>query len=769
MRMNIFAKIMLPVSLIFTVSLASLSYYAYWIQKDTTVALIAETASSSLEQFSQRIGMAEDALTSMQKALNFNYIRSTKLFRALIELMPDSFSDTDYFINLAKDTGFDEFHITDEDAVLSWGNITAFHGFDFKKTDQTRPFLPALKDIDYTNAQEPQLRGADKNYFQYISVARRVKPGIIQIGLVPREREELFASSGFDAQVAATKVGKDGIVFILDSNGTVLAHSQTQLKGTKIDEAIHKNIRKAEAGTFTLSQGAQNVLYQYKKIYDMTAVVALPLGRYYGELGEIRTTFIMTTASILLLSFIIMFFWLKHIIALPIKKGKQFASEVASGNYSASWHCASEDEFQELADLFNLSFSSVVRKVHWFEAILDALPTPISVVNTNRQWEFVNKAAEDSLGKQRKDLLGRPCNTWKRSLCATENCALECLSQGKPFRHDVEKNTGKEFSVNAASIKDDNNTTIGYIEFFADITDLIAAQNKAQQALAEGMHGAAKRVEKTVNIVMDTSTGLISDVQMLKTSSDIQAQRTAQTADYISSLSNSIEHVAQMAQTTAADTNAMNREAKDGTVLLNTMIAEMNIVNASTQDMTMSLVLLGKQTEGIIKIMDTISDIADQTNLLALNAAIEAARAGDAGRGFAVVADEVRKLAEKTMQATHEVASVVGNITQNTDMNIKNMAKVAKAVDTNVAQAAQVGDAIKKVCAIIVNTTEQVHTIALTSQEQARQSASVSHDIQEVNTLVIEKARSLEEASRSLEQLVETAQELGRLVVEMKK
>lgn len=102
-------------------------------------------------------------------------------------------------------------------------------------------------------------------------------------------------------------------------------------------------------------------------------------------------------------------------------------------------------------------------------------------------------------------------------------------------------------------------------------------------------------------------------------------------------------------------------------------------------------------SDEIEKFVGVIRDISDQTNLLALNAAIEAARAGESGRGFAVVADEVRNLARKASEASDEIATLVGQISDQTHVASDDIGQVDMLSSEVVSSAEQIKSGVAQV------------------------------------------------------------------------
>ncbi|WP_428559526.1 MAG: methyl-accepting chemotaxis protein [Solidesulfovibrio sp. DCME] len=291
-----------------------------------------------------------------------------------------------------------------------------------------------------------------------------------------------------------------------------------------------------------------------------------------------------------------------------------------------------------------------------------------------------------------------------------------------------------------------------------------AARRQAEQARRAGMLQAAAQLEGIVSAVHTASESLSAQLSQSSQGSQEQSSRIAATATAMEEMNATVLAVAQSAADAAQTADAARRTANDGSEIVTRVIRSIGEIQAGAVSLKGDMQELGRQAEGIGRIMSVISDIADQTNLLALNAAIEAARAGEAGRGFAVVADEVRKLAEKTMAATKEVGEAIGSIQHGTRQNIDNVELAGRRIDEATALAGQSGESLAAIVGLVDRTTDQVRAIATAAEQQSCTTEEINRSIAAINHLATESAEVQQYSAGVVAGLAGQTQRLRSLV-----
>lgn len=183
------------------------------------------------------------------------------------------------------------------------------------------------------------------------------------------------------------------------------------------------------------------------------------------------------------------------------------------------------------------------------------------------------------------------------------------------------------------------------------------------------------------------------------------------------------------------------------------VIESVKNVNKAFNDLIVKTQGVGKNIIKVNEITSLINSISEQTNLLALNAAIEAARAGEAGRGFSVVAEEIRKLAEQSKDSSINIATIISEISKDTELMIETTDSVKSELQT---QEKNIFTAIKSFEDITVAVNEITPKINVAN--------SSVEDLNENKDVILEK---IEGASAISEEVSASAEEISASTEEM--
>ncbi|MFJ8518011.1 methyl-accepting chemotaxis protein [Lysinibacillus xylanilyticus] len=346
-------------------------------------------------------------------------------------------------------------------------------------------------------------------------------------------------------------------------------------------------------------------------------------------------------------------------------------------------------------------------------------------------------------------------------------------------------NPVKELQANMLKAGDGDLTMQGTYSSKDEIGQLTQSFN----SMINNIRNTVTKVTETANHVAEASEELnvnaaetTKATEMVANTMETIAHGSVEQLNNVSNTVNTVNELSTGVQQVAGNAQAVTELSGDSLSMVINGINAANQMNQQMMDITervngLSEVvdLLGKRSNDIGQIIDSITAIAEQTNLLALNAAIEAARAGEHGNGFAVVADEVRKLAEQSAVSSNQIEVLISETQKDTQKAVESMKLVTVGVNEGIKTTENTRTTFASIQGAIQSVTMQVEEVSAAVEQMAAGteeivgSMNTIHSITKSTTAGTESiSATTEEQMASMEEISSSAYALANLAEELR-
>ncbi len=609
-------------------------------------------------------------------------------------------------------------------------------------------------------------------YLTAYKPVRDVRDRIIAVIYVGRE----MLTRHVQKTIVEANIQGKGFAFAFDDKGQVLADVDEAKVGRSIAElGLSPDVLNGKDGFYRYTEAGVSKTVYVRCFAPWNWYVAVGMNdadMLQGADLEVVKSSAVAAVVLLILASLVTGFAMK-LVGAPLRDLVRYASCVARGDYDATIDYQSPDAIRDTISSVKTMVGEIKNKLGFSESILQGLSVPGIVTDTAEKIVYINQPCLDMLeiDASADDCHGLSLGEVFYGDGKRATVVAQVMQSGETVRDKDVTITGKKGGVrfvraNVSPLRDLDGNIIGGFCLYLDMTETRA---KERQILEQNSNIArvAAEANTIADLVSTAAEELTAQVEQAGRGSQLQTERTAETATAMEEMNATVLEVARNASQASENAGSAKQYAAKGADVVREAVASISRVNGMAAELRSNMDDLESRAREIGTIINVIEDIADQTNLLALNAAIEAARAGDAGRGFAVVADEVRKLAEKTMNATREVTEAIGRIQRGTSQSTKGTEMATQAIGEATVLAEKSGEVLEAIVGMVDETALQVQSIATASEEQSAASEEITGSVEDITRISMDTSRGMDEAAQSIAALAQQAGQLKRLINEM--
>lgn len=327
------------------------------------------TANSykSLETVKDRLAKNDEDILNLKETVGQNNLAKTRAFADLLATDADILTDARRLEEIKDRLMVYELHVIDENGIITHSTIQDYVGFDMNSGEQSAAFMPIAKDPSMEIVQEPTVNAAAGIVMQYIGVARKDAPGLVQVGIRPEVLENMLLGTQIDVVLRDIGFGETGYIYALDmTDGTVLAHPDEDLIGTSANEAGFP-LEEGKGSARIDGVRGKYVSQEYNGMYIGTF---LPVTEYYKN--QFNQTIVMALSVFLI--FVVLLYFINRMIDRKIVSGisniTTSLKKISEGDFTITVDEHSAPEFSTLSGSVNKMVESICQNMKQNEELI---------------------------------------------------------------------------------------------------------------------------------------------------------------------------------------------------------------------------------------------------------------------------------------------------------------------------------------------------------------------------------------------------------------